>query len=69
MNPHQLVGLVGPANNFAMNGLVMHFARILIADGHTLPPPSVHGCINWKIPNPTRVHQDTTCGPLPNCQY
>ena len=38
MNPHQLVGLVGPANNFAMNGLAMHFARILIADGHTLPP-------------------------------
>ena len=38
MNPHQLVGLVGPANNFAMNGLAMHFAQILIADGHTLPP-------------------------------
>ena len=38
MNPHQLVGLVGPANNFAMNSLAMHFAQILIADGHTLPP-------------------------------
>ena len=38
MNPHQLVGLVGPANDFAMNGLAMHFAQILIADGHTLPP-------------------------------
>ena len=35
MNPHQLVGLVGPANNFAINGLAMHFAQILIADGHT----------------------------------
>ena len=38
MNPHQLVGLVGPANEFAMNGLAMHFACILISDGHTLPP-------------------------------
>ena len=37
MNPHQLVGLVGPANEFAMNGLAMHFAQILIVDGHTLP--------------------------------
>ena len=38
MNPHQLVGLVGPANEFAMNSLAMHFAHILIAGGHTLPP-------------------------------
>ena len=38
MNPHQLVGLVGPANKFAMNSLAMHFACILIADGHTIPP-------------------------------
>ena len=37
MNPHQLVGLVGPANEFTINGLAMHFARILIAGGHTLP--------------------------------
>ena len=37
MNQHQLIGLVGPANEFAMNSLVMHFARILIAGGHTLP--------------------------------
>ena len=32
MNPHQLVGLTGPASNFAMGGLHMHFAGILIAD-------------------------------------
>ena len=38
MNPHQLVGLVGPANNFAVGGTPMHLARILINDGHTLPP-------------------------------
>ena len=25
MNPHQLIGLTGPANNFAMGGLPMHF--------------------------------------------
>ena len=37
MNQHQLIGLGGPANDFAMNGLAMHFARILIAGGHTLP--------------------------------
>ena len=33
MNPHQLVGLTGPANNFAMGGLPMHFMNILIANG------------------------------------
>ena len=33
-----LLGDLDPANNFAMNGLAMHFACILIADGHTLPP-------------------------------
>ena len=37
MDQHQLIGLGGPANDFAMNGLVMHFACILIAGGHTLP--------------------------------
>ena len=33
-----LLGDLDPANNFAMNGLAMHFARIMIADGHTLHP-------------------------------
>ena len=33
MNPHQLLGLSRPANNFAMGGLPMHFANILIAEG------------------------------------
>ena len=37
MNPHQLVGLVGPANNFAVSGIPMHLTRILLLDGHTLP--------------------------------
>ena len=37
MNPHQLVGLTGLANNFAMGGLPMHFANILIANGHQVP--------------------------------
>ena len=37
MNPHQLVGLTGPANNFAMGGLPMHFANILIAEGKQVP--------------------------------
>ena len=37
MNQHQLIGLVGPVNDFAMNSLAMHFPCILIAGGHTLP--------------------------------
>ena len=37
MNPHQLVRLTGPANNFAMGGMPMHFANILIADGKPVP--------------------------------
>ena len=37
MNPHRLLGLTGPTNNFAMGGLPMHFANILIADGKQVP--------------------------------
>ena len=37
MNPHQLLGLTGPANNFAMGGIPMHFANILIANGKPVP--------------------------------
>ena len=37
MNPHQLVGLTGPANNFVMGGIPMHFANILIAEGKPMP--------------------------------
>ena len=37
MNPHKLVGLVGPANNFAVSSVPMHLAQILLQDGHTLP--------------------------------
>ena len=37
MNLHQLVGLTGLANNFAMGGLPMHFANILIANGKQVP--------------------------------
>ena len=37
MNPHQLVGLVGPANNFAMGGMPMHLTRILLLEGNSLP--------------------------------
>ena len=36
-NPHRLVGLTGPANNFAMGGLPMHFAGILIANEKPVP--------------------------------
>ena len=37
MNPHQLIGLVGPANNFAMGGLPMHLTRVLLMEGQSLP--------------------------------
>ena len=37
MNPHQLIRLAGPANNFAMVGIPMHFANILIAEGNPVP--------------------------------
>ena len=37
MNPHQLVGLAGPANNFAVGSTPMHLTRILLKDRHTLP--------------------------------
>ena len=37
MNPHQLIGLVSPANNFAMGGLPMHLARVLLMEGKSLP--------------------------------
>ena len=33
MNPHQLISLVGPANKFAMGGIPMHFANVLISEG------------------------------------
>ena len=38
MNPHQLVGLVRPANNFAVGSTPMHLTWLLLKDGHTLPP-------------------------------
>ena len=37
MNPHQLIGLTGPANNFAMGGIPMHFANVLISEGKPVP--------------------------------
>ena len=37
MNPHQLISLVGPANNFAMGGVPMHLAWILLMEGQSLP--------------------------------
>ena len=48
MDPVMLLGDLDPANNFAMNGLAMHFACILIADGHTLPPHLFMDALNDK---------------------
>ena len=43
MDPHQLLGLTGPANNFAMGGLPMHFANILIAEWETGATNFIYG--------------------------
>ena len=37
MNPHQLLYLTRPTNNFTMGGHPMHVANILIADGKQVP--------------------------------
>ena len=37
MDPHQLVSLVSPANNFAMGGLPMNLTRVLLMEGKSLP--------------------------------
>ena len=37
MNPHQLISLVRPANNFAMGGVPMHLAQVLLMEGKSLP--------------------------------
>ena len=37
MNPHQLIGLVSPTNNFAMGSTPMHPACILLMEGKSLP--------------------------------
>ena len=37
MDPHQLLGLTGPANNFAMGGVPMHLANVLISEGKPVP--------------------------------
>ena len=37
MDPVMLLGDLDPANNFAMGGLPMHFAKVLIAEGKSIP--------------------------------
>ena len=37
MNPHQLISLVRPANNFTMGGMPMHLTWILLTEGKSLP--------------------------------
>ena len=37
MDPHQLISLVGPANNFAMGGLPMQLTKVLLMEGKSLP--------------------------------
>ena len=37
MDPDMLFGDLDPANNFAMGGLPMHFAKVLISEGKSIP--------------------------------
>ena len=37
MDPAMLLGDLDPANNFTMGGLPMHFAKVLIAEGKSIP--------------------------------
>ena len=37
MDPNMLIGMVDPANNFAMGGLPMHLAKVLLMEGKPLP--------------------------------
>ena len=37
MNPAMLFGDLDPANNFAMAGLPMHFAKVLLTEGKPVP--------------------------------
>ena len=49
LNPHQLVGLTRPANNFAMGGLPMHFTCFLIADNKPVPHTLFHEVMLEKM--------------------
>ena len=40
-----LFGDLDPANNFAMGGLPMHFAKVLLAEGK--PVPKTYFLISW----------------------
>ena len=37
MDPAMLFGDLNPANNFAMGGLSMHFAKVLLTEGKLIP--------------------------------
>ena len=69
MDQHQLIGLGGPANNFAMNGLAMHFAHILIAGGHTLPLHLFMDILLDKAKKTMGIHQDPTYWFMPYREY
>ena len=43
MDPAMLFGDLDPANNFAMGGLPMHFAKVLLTEGKPIPKTSFFG--------------------------
>ena len=53
MNPHQLVGLTGPTNNFAMGGMNTHaFHKCVNIRRKTCPTNPLFGHYGQKDPTP-----------------
>ena len=65
MDPHQLISLVGPANNFAMEGVPMHLTQILLMEGKSLPK---HLFLDVMVEK-TQILIDFIKKPLPNKKY
>ena len=69
MNPHQLIGLVSPANNFAMGGLPIHLARVLLMEGQSLPKNLFLDVMVKKTQILINFYQEPPLRPLPNSKH
>ena len=69
MNPHELVSLVGPVNNFAVSSVLMHLAQILLQDGHTLPPHLFMDVLTEKTQTLLEFIRIRHVGPLHDSQH
>ena len=67
MDPHQLIGLVRPANNFTMGGVPMNLARILLMEGKSLPKHLFLDVMVEKKQILVDFIKKPSLRPLPNC--